>query len=134
MFKIIFLFFVTQNAFAEKVEKIGGLFIVQKISSLKSGDFKVVFRAKEKSGQNVTSIELLTDHIHPGIAEGLEMKISAEVDSIKNHVAYARQILVFVPSKTGANPVWLVARNRNFSPPDADFLKMHAPSNDYLIL
>ncbi len=138
MSKIIYLllmaFFCAENIFAQKLEKIGGVYTVQKILAVKTGEFRIVFKAKDKSQKQITAVELLTDHIHPGITEGLEIKISAEIDAVKNHTAHASQVLVFVPSKNGANPVWLVAHGKNFQAQDSDFLKLHAPSNDYLIL
>lgn len=111
------------------LQRVGGDFKITKIEHIDSG-FKVKFFNPEHS--KIQTVILLSDHIHAGIKEGETVRISADIQRVDGSTGYASQILLFVPSSQGKIPVWITARDSRLEI-NRDFLKMHAPTNDYMI-
>lgn len=127
---------VSADAVAEKgLKKVGGVYKVDSIKRMETGEFRVEFLAEKKVGK-FDKIILDSDHMHYSINEGKSYKISAEVFKIsEDGTVEASQVLVFLPDKLrGRVPVWLLSRKRGaLDFKSARYLDMHVPLNDYRI-
>ena len=117
-----------------KFERIGGTFNVSQIKRLNDGGFQVVFSAKETQGP-FRKLTLETQHVHMGIREGVELRLSADVISVRGGEAEIAQAVLFMPSHAGDNPIWMLSRRNHVpSSPPVKLLEMHAPATDFMIL
>jgi hypothetical protein len=116
-----------------RFERVGGTFLVSKIEKIKSGGFRVIFEAK--SGKpKFQRLILETSHIHISVSEGQEIRLSAEIISQQGSTADVSQMVVYLPSRVGDTPVWLLSKHAPSSRAPAKLLEMHAPSTDYQVL
>jgi hypothetical protein len=113
-----------------QIERVGGNFKVSKISKLEKGGFKVEFLAAEGAPKFKTLL-FESDHINAGLTEGSQIRLSAEVLAISGSSAEISQVVVYLPSKTGPTPVWMMSKSTSKINPPAKLLEMHAPSTDY---
>lgn len=117
-------------------KRVGGNYSVREIKKKKNSTV-ITFEAEVKNGR-ADYIVLEADHVHVGVREGQNLRISAEVewksggDSVK---VKATQVLLFLPKKGGAVPVWLLSKKgRSNDLRGSSYLKMHNPQSDFVIL
>ena len=117
-----------------QVTRVAGNYKVSGIKSLKGGQVQIDFTAVNPTG-SFDRLTLVSDHVHMGIKSKDTLRLSAEVVEPKpKGVSPVSQVLVFLPSRQGSTPVWLLSRRH---PPKglsgAKLLEMHAPSADFQI-
>lgn len=117
---------------APKVERIGGTFVVTSIKPLKGSGFRVIFHAKEGSPRFKTLV-LESPHVHMSLTEGASLRLSADVISTTGDTAEISQVVVFIPSRNGNTPVWMLSKRAVDPVPPAKLLEMHDPHNDYQV-
>lgn len=115
-----------------KVERIGGTFVVTSIKPLKSSGFRVIFTAKEGTPRFKTLV-LESPHVHMSLTEGSSLRLSADVISTTGDTADISQVVVFIPSRNGNTPVWMLSKRVIDPVPPAKLLEMHDPHNDYQV-
>ena len=130
----VFLGFVLIQTSYSQVKRVGGDYIVSSIESLDSDKVRITFRSAQSTG-SYDQLVLVSDHVHMGIQESDRLRISAEVVEAKpNGISVVSQVLVFLPSRQGPTPVWMLSKTH---PPSnlsgAKLLEMHAPSADYQV-
>lgn len=129
--------FSADSDLAQKAEtqfkRVGGTFVVSSITRLKDGTFKVTFTAKAGEPK-FKKLVLESTHVHVSVAEGSELRLSAEILSFNGDTAEVSQLVVFVPGRVGETPVWMLSKRAKVAAPPAKLLEMHAPSTDYQIL
>lgn len=116
-----------------QVLRVGGDYLVKKITQRPGGGFVIDFAAKVPSGKFDT-LRLESDHVHVSVQEGQTLRISAEIAEVRNDVASVSQVLIFVPNVGGPVPVWLLSSRG--SPMDlrgSKYLEMHNPLSDFTI-
>ena len=122
------------NSFGESI-KITGQYKVHISKNGKFDNYRIEFQSKFKTGR-LDRLDLMTDHVHLGLEDGAEVKLSAEVVRDFGVTGEISQVLVFLPRKGGSvTPVWLLSSaylNRPLR--GARYLEMHAPTSDYLVL
>lgn len=130
------LFFtMASTAFAAesgKIERIGGNFTVTKIAKLSSGGFSVNFKASEGTPK-IATLHLESDHINAGLTEGVTLRLSADVIAHSGSAAEIAQVVVYIPGRVGATPVWMLSKSPRQLDPPAKLLDMHAPATDYAV-
>lgn len=115
-------------------ERVGGTYLVTSIKRLSEGGFRVVFEAKTGEPRFKTLV-LESPHVHVSVAEGSELRLSADVLKTKGDTAEVSQMVLFVPGRVGSTPVWMLSKNGEVSSsPPARLLEMHVPTTDYQIL
>ena len=115
-----------------KVERIGGTFVVTSIKPLKGSGFRVIFSAKEGTPRFKTLV-LDSPHVHMSLTEGASLRLSADVIATTGDTAEISQVVVFVPSRGGNTPVWMLSKRAVEPVPPARLLDMHDPHNDYQV-
>ena len=121
------------NQSAGKIERVGGTFVVTSIRRIPEGGFRVIFDSK--SGEPLFKrLTLDSSHVHISIAEGREIRLSADILSFVGTTAEVSQMVLFVPGRVGVTPVWLLSTHMRPSGPPAKLLEMHVPDLDYQIL
>lgn len=115
-----------------KVERIGGNFTVTSIKPLKEGGFRVTFAAKDGSPR-FKKLVLDSSHVHMSLAEGATLRLSADVISTNSDTADVSQVVVFVPTRNGETPIWMLSRRAVDPNPPARLIEMHAPQTDYQV-
>ena len=124
------------NSQASQILKVGGEFKISKIEKLGVEDFRVLFDSIYPSGKNDRLI-LRTQHLHFGLAEGSQIRLSAEVISASEGVLEVTQVLLFLPRENyGLTPVWVLSSQFPNSElkGGAKWLEMHAPQADFEIM
>jgi hypothetical protein len=118
-----------------KVLRIGGEFRIKSIEKLAEKDFRVVFESLTKTAK-ANQLVLRTNHIHFGLSEGEQIRLSAEVVGEGSDVLNVTQVLLFIPQETyGMTPVWILSNQ--FPTGElrgAKWLEMHAPQADYQVM
>ena len=117
-----------------KTTKIGGKFRISAIKKV-NGLFITEFSALTKTGK-YDILVLESDHIHMGIKEGQELRLSAEILKTEGKKTLVNQMVIFLPAPEGDTPIWLMSKNQpGFGELKAEkYLNLHAPQSDYLIL
>ena len=115
-----------------KIERIGGNFLVHKISKLPSGAFLVEFRASEGEPK-FKELRLESDNINASVVEGANLRLSADVTRISGKMAEVAQVVVYLPGTVGPTPVWMLSRKAPRLEPPAKLLDLHAPVTDFAI-
>lgn len=117
----------------KNVKRVGGIYKVSLIKKLAQDDYKIEFSSVSKTGR-YDKLFLESDHVHVGIDEGVELRLSAEVIEDKGDVAEVGQVLLFFPSGDTYVPVWLLSKKfSNLQLRGSKYLEMHVPTSDYLI-
>ena len=117
----------------ENIERVGGDYFIKSIDGNDSG-FVTTFAAVNPTGRFDT-IRLESRHIHVAVKVGQRLRISAEVVGGTVRDAEASQVLVFIPSRNGETPVWLLShRHPSLDLKGARYLEMHAPETDFTVL
>ena len=115
------------------VKRVAGTYKV--VSIHKKGDgFIVEFASEAKTG---TYDKLLfeSDYIHSGVREGSVMRISADLLSESSGVAEIAQLVLFYQTKDSHVPIWMLSKKAVLKRlKGANYLEMHAPTSDYLVL
>lgn len=128
--------YIIDDAFKRKnhkIKRVSGNYEVFSIVKKAEGEFEITFKSEIKTGRFDT-IFLNADHVYIAIEEGASFRISAEILADNGSRAEASQILVYLPSNDTHIPVWLLSRRANLkSLEGVKFIKMHAPSSDYLV-
>ncbi|SME89663.1 hypothetical protein [Pseudobacteriovorax antillogorgiicola] len=130
----VFVALVCPMVGLSQVQRVGGNFEVVRIKPKPQGLVEVVFHALTPSGK-YDQLQLISDHVHMGVKVGDHLRLSAEIVEPKPHgLSQVSQVLIFLPSRQGETPVWMLSRTR---PPQklsgAKLLEMHAPGADYQI-
>ncbi|MBF0440777.1 MAG: hypothetical protein HQK54_02620 [Oligoflexales bacterium] len=117
----------------DSVKRVGGIYRVSSINKMSEGSYRIEFSSVTKTGRyDVLFLE--SDHVHVGLDEGAELRLSAEVIEDKGSYAEVGQVLLFFPSGDTYIPVWLLSKKiSNFELRGSKYLEMHAPTSDYLI-
>lgn len=115
-----------------KIERIGGNFLVHKISKSPSGAFIVDFRASEGEPK-FKELRLESDNINAALVEGAKLRLSADVTRVNGKLAEVAQVVVYLPSVVGPTPVWMLSRKAPRLDPPAKLLEMHAPVTDFAV-
>lgn len=134
IFVVIMSLLSTQIYAAEKakIERIGGNFLVHKISKLPSGAFVVEFRASEGEPK-FTELRLESDNINASVIEGATLRLSADVTRVSGRLAEVAQVVVYLPGPVGPTPVWMLSRKAPRLDPPAKLLELHAPATDFAV-
>ena len=115
-------------------QRVGGTFVVSDISKKPDGTFVVEFKSDHPTGR-IATVHLESDHVHFAVDVGSKLRISAEILSVNGNIAEASQVLVFIPSRQGHTPVWLLSKRASrFELNGAKLIEMHAPQSDFQIL
>jgi hypothetical protein len=123
---------ITFAKVSPQIERIGGDFIVSTIKRAQNGGFIVEFRANAGSPR-IRVLRLESDHVNAGLNEGDKIRLSADVVASKGDMAEVAQMVLYLPSKIGPTPVWMLSkRNKPLDPP-AKLIEMHAPATDYAV-
>ncbi len=114
--------------------RVGGNYKVEDVEKVDEKTFRITFRAATESGRFDTLI-LDSDHLHVAVTKGTTIRLSAEILKDNGKSAEVAQLVIFLPSKVGQTPVWLLSNKAPLRDLRAtDYLKMHAPINDYFVL
>ena len=134
IFVVIMSLLSTQIYAAEKakIERIGGNFLVHKISKLPSGAFVVEFRASEGEPK-FKELRLESDNINASVIEGATLRLSADVTRVSGRLAEVAQVVVYLPGPVGPTPVWMLSRKAPRLDPPAKLLELHAPATDFAV-
>jgi hypothetical protein len=98
---------------------------------LADDSFVIEFRSERSSGRFDTLI-LQSDHVHVGLKLGSTIRLSAEIAAEHGGLAEVSQVVLFLPSRQGPTPVWLLSKNAQAKDlRAAPYIKMHAPQTDY---
>lgn len=116
-----------------KIERIGGTFKVTLVERLKDGGFKVEFEAVAQDSR-FKKLVLESSHVHVSVAEGFEIRLSADVLATSGSTAAVSQVVLFIPGRVGHTPVWMLSRKATVPTPPSKLIDMHAPSTDYQIM
>lgn len=116
-----------------RIERVGGEFRVESLLSSNSG-FVVTFASTDAKAK-IKKIRLESNQVHVSVEEGKVLRLSAEVLSLRDGIAEASQVLLFLPTAGSYLPVWLLSRHKpslsNLN--GARYLDMHAPQSDFLL-
>mgnify|MGYP005724812265 CR=1 FL=1 len=67
--------------------------------------------------------------------KGEQLRLSAEILKVQGEAAEVAQVVLFLPSRAGRVPVWLLSnRVPHRELRSSKYLEMHVPLNDYIIL
>jgi hypothetical protein len=115
-----------------KIERIGGNFLVHKISKSSSGAFIVEFRASE-GAPKFKELRLESDNINAALVEGTKLRLSADVTRVSGRMAEVAQVVVYLPGAVGSTPIWMLSKKAPRLDPPAKLLEMHAPVTDFAV-
>lgn len=117
-----------------KVLRTAGTYLVSQVEKLRNGEFLIEFRSENITGR-FDILKLSSDHVHVAVKVGEKIRLSAEVSAERGAMAEISQVVVFLPNPMGAVPIWLLS---NKTPPKdlraVNYLKMHVPQTDYMVL
>jgi hypothetical protein len=114
--------------------RVGGNYRVEQIEKMKKGTFKISFVSVASTGR-FDRLILNSDHTHVSVAKGDLIRLSAEILKDSGSVAEVAQMVVFLKTKLGQTPVWLLSNKAPLRDLRATrYLKMHAPTNDLIVL
>jgi len=118
----------------EQVLRVGGNYKVEQIIKNQNGTFKIIFISTQQTGR-FDRLVLESDHVNVAVAEGSQVRLSAEILDDQGASAEVAQLVLFLPSSFGQTPVWLLsnkASNRELRA--TKYIDMHMPLNDYFVL
>ena len=136
----LILSFLSAFSFAKEqvTKRVGGQYVVADISTEENEPnvYKIKFNSETSTGK-YDSILLETYNLHLHLEKGSSYRISAEIlKSIdpEEKIVEASQVLIFIPKKEGAYPVWILSKNSEQTElSGAKYIEMHAPQSDYVI-
>jgi hypothetical protein len=118
-----------------QVERVGGSYVISKIDRQNDGNFEIQFKSAKPNGVHDTLV-LLSDHVHIGLEEGKEVRLSAEILEKRPEYTEVSQVMVILPRKDSqaSNPIWLLSNRVSHEElKGAKYLEMHAPASDFVI-
>lgn len=130
----VLLFSLTNNINAGEAQKVGGVYKVESIEKLSDRNFQIKFLAENKTGR-FDELTLHSDHVHVAVNRGDIIRVSALILSEQGAKAEVSQLVVFLPSRNGSVPVWLLSNKTTHDELKASkYLEMHTPLNDFFVL
>ena len=115
------------------VKRIAGTYKVVSIHKKGTG-FVVEFESETKTGK-YDKLLFESDYIHSGVREGNVMRISADLLQEDNGTAEIAQLVLFYPAQGSHVPVWMLSKKAVLKRlKGVNYLEMHAPTSDYLVL
>jgi hypothetical protein len=119
---------------AGKMERVGGTYLVTAINKIADNAFQIEFKSTVPSG-HFDILRLESDHVHMAVKIGQRIRLSAEILAVDGAVAEVSQVLLFLNTQQGRVPVWLLSNKaKEGSLRAAEYLEMHVPATDYIIL
>jgi hypothetical protein len=116
------------------VLRVGGDYKVDSVERLDERTFRVVFTAVKATGRYDT-LRLDSDHVHVAVRVGQVVRLSAEILAERGAAADVAQMVVFLPSAQGREPVWLLSNKAPVRELRATkYLEMHSPMTDYMVM
>lgn len=124
---------------------IKGKFKLAKILLEQDSKRQLWFEGRTAHGKAL-SLVLVSRYTHPDLRQGRSYQLAAEVGAKRPDYLLLNKALVFFPGSNGTSgsggssgggttiPVWIMADHANLSLDVEKYLKMHAPTSDYLVM
>lgn len=112
---------------------IKGKFKLDKILVERGGKRQLWFAGRTAHGAPL-SLVLVSRYTHPNLRQGDSYQLAAEVGETKQDYYLLNKALVYFSGGGTTIPVWIMADHASLSLDVEKYLKMHAPSSDYLVL
>lgn len=115
---------------------IKGKFKLAKILLEQDSKRQLWFEGRTAHGKAL-SLVLVSRYTHPDLRQGRSYQLAAEVGAKRPDYLLLNKALVFFPGSSGGGttiPVWIMADHANLSLDVEKYLKMHAPTSDYLVM
>lgn len=112
---------------------IKGKFTLAKILREDSGKRQLWFSGRTAHGQP-QSLVLVSRTQHPELRSGQSYQLAAEVGATTDDYYVLNKALVYFNAHGTTIPVWIMAEHASLTLDLEKYLKMHAPSSDYLVL
>ena len=114
-------------------KRVAGTYKVVSIRKNSDG-FVVEFASEVKTGK-YDKLVFESDYIHSGVREGSVMRLSADLLRETGEAAEISQLVLFFKSQDAHVPVWMLSKKAKLERlKGANYLEMHAPTSDYLVL
>lgn len=112
---------------------IKGKFKLESILTEKDNKKQLWFKGRTAHGKPL-SLVLVSRYTHPRLRAGESYQLAAEVGATKKDYHVLNKALVYFSGGGTTIPVWIMADHASLSLDVEKYLKMHAPSSDYLVL
>lgn len=112
---------------------IKGKFTLDKILTEDGGKRQLWFSGRTAHGQP-QSLVLVSRTQHPELRSGQSYQLAAEVGATTDDYYVLNKALVYFNAHGTTIPVWIMAEHASLTLDLEKYLKMHAPSSDYLVL
>lgn len=112
---------------------IKGKFTLDKILTEDGGKRQLWFSGRTAHGQP-QSLVLVSRTRHPELRSGQSYQLAAEVGATTDDYHVLNKALVYFNAHGTTIPVWIMAEHASLTLDLEKYLKMHAPSSDYLVL
>lgn len=114
--------------------RVGGDYTVTAIDRLNDHEFHVEFKAVAPTGK-FDVLTLQSDHVHVSVRVGQKLRLAAQILSTKGNTAEVSEMVIFIPNAQGPVPVWLLSNKaQGLDLRATDYLKMHSPLTDYMVM
>lgn len=112
---------------------IKGKFKLESILTEKDNKNQLWFKGRTAHGKPL-SLVLVSRYTHPRLRAGESYQLAAEVGATHKDYHVLNKALVYFSGGGTTIPVWIMADHASLSLDVEKYLKMHAPSSDYLVL
>lgn len=112
---------------------IKGKFTLDKILTEDGGKRQLWFSGRTAHGKP-QSLVLVSRTQHPELRSGQSYQLAAEVGATTDDYYVLNKALVYFNAHGTTIPVWIMAEHASLTLDLEKYLKMHAPSSDYLVL
>lgn len=112
---------------------IKGKFTLDKILLEQDSKRQLWFKGRTARGKPL-SLVLVSRYTHPKLRQGQSFQLAAEVGAMRKDYYLLNKALVYFSGGGTTIPVWILSDHASLSLDVEKYLKMHAPSSDYIVL